>query len=187
MAREGLDLLRERVGDYCRATWLRDSAWSFLAISGGTVTGAAIGLQLETDDRTYILDALGNSHASNGDVARVLEDLSHDVPAGDLFALAVSPQVRGGGIGTALIERRLQAFSEAGFAYGIAESWVNSEDANSASLYRRLGFVELGFVPEYWKSEDEGSPSEDRRGCPVCGSKCVCDALIFAKRLSPHS
>ena len=77
---------------------------------------------------------VGSEQGYVGTVQGVVD--RHEV--GMIQNLGIVPEVRGSGLGTALLIRSLQGFSEAGLRWGMLE--VTAENTGAVRLYRRLGF-----------------------------------------------
>lgn len=69
----------------------------------------------------------------------------------ELLLLAVTPDARGHGIGTALIEHSARAAA----ARGAARLLLEVRESNAAvGLYRRAGFAEIGRRRDYYRGAD---------------------------------
>lgn len=83
----------------------------------------------------------------------------------ELLLLAVQPDERGRGLGTALV----QLYFDAAARRGVHRVFLEMRANNPAhSLYRRCGFEPIGVRPRYYRPAD---------GEPI-------DAITFARRLS---
>ena len=69
-------------------------------------------------------------------------------PNGHIVSVAVQPRHRRKGIGTRLVERAVQS------CHGFARIEVRKSNAGAQSFYRKLGFLEVGTVPDYYGDED---------------------------------
>lgn len=99
--------------------------------------------------------------------------------AGSLEALAVDPDARRAGLGTALVEAAQGWFSEAGASSVLVVGWDSGRPDSSLPLLRRLGYEESPRVERFYEEES-------RRGgwtCPVDGFPCRCAAILFARFL----
>jgi ribosomal protein S18 acetylase RimI-like enzyme len=99
--------------------------------------------------------------------------------AGELKASAVTPAARGRGIGTALMEARLDFLRDAGCSYVTVASWVSTDPAHSSlGMLERAGFEAIARIRGYWS---KGSFTE--YPCPDCGAACICTAVVMVKKL----
>lgn len=103
-------------------------------------------------------------------------------PVGLLQSSAVLDAFRRRGIGAQLIDARIEWFTAARATAAVALSWKPSSRRSAAKgtsegPLRRAGLAELGVISRYWA----GDPAVS---CPACRRGCVCDALLFGRRLA---
>jgi ribosomal protein S18 acetylase RimI-like enzyme len=99
--------------------------------------------------------------------------------AGSLEALAVEPDARRSGLGTALVEASQSWFSEVGARSVLVVGWDSGRPDSSLPLLRRLEYEESPRIERFYEEES-------RRGgwtCPVDGLPCRCAAILFVKFL----
>lgn len=102
-----------------------------------------------------------------------------DLRVGELKASAVAPHARRRGIGTALVEARMDFLRDAGCSIVSVASWINPDPKSSSlGLLARYGFEPIVRIRGYWS---KGSFTE--YPCPDCGLVCLCSAMIMIKDL----
>lgn len=102
-----------------------------------------------------------------------------DLRVGELKASAVAPHARRRGIGTALVEARMDFLRDAGCSIVSVASWINPDPKSSSlGLLARYGFEPIMRIRGYWS---KGSFTE--YPCPDCGLACLCSAMIMIKDL----
>lgn len=69
---------------------------------------------------------------------------------GRIFALAVNSRYRGRGVGRALLKAAFSVLRRRKIGYVRLEARVSNQIAQR--LYRSMGFMEIGFVPFYYKN-----------------------------------
>lgn len=130
----------------------------------GQVAAAAVARLLVAEDVDY--------YSPFGPAPAALFD-GHQV--GSLEALAVRPSDRGRGIGTRLLQARLEWLTAHGCDLVVAVSWLSGRPGTSAPLYRRLGFTAGATVTDFYLEESR----RDGWSCPVCGNPCRCSAQLY--------
>ncbi len=180
-----LSLLDTEVGSYYRVKLGSPDTWVVAAeCEDGLVVGAAVGSLMTSEEREELLTAIDNPSAivdiDSPQSKQLISALEDGVPAGNLYAIAVSRKSRREGHGRALTEARLRRFSQVGIGLAVAESWVKSTGDSSVPLYESLGFSRLASIDEYWLAGDQLAVDKDPRSCPVCGPTCHCGAVLFA-------
>ena len=157
-------LLNQELGDDChKAEEIGDLMSSdvgtvLVAHSEGQLVGVATGLILRREDpEGWMLDELDP------------EDSEH---VGLLQSVAVVPESRGLGIGTALAVQRMEALEDLGATVVIAFSWESGQAGRSRPVLERLGFKVFRGFENAW----DGQP------CPVCGNSCACGASLMVYR-----
>lgn len=94
---------------------------------------------------------------------------------GELIASAVHPDAQGNGVGTSMLDMRLEHLRREGCRYVVVASWVHAEPAHaSLGMLRPAGFTVAAVIPEYWSAES-GPDSP----CPYCGDMCACAAAVM--------
>lgn len=73
---------------------------------------------------------------------------------GRIFSLAVDPKYRGKGVGKTLLKATFNTLRKRKIAYVWLEVRANNPVAQR--LYRSMGFMEVGFIPYYYK-DGEGA------------------------------
>lgn len=98
---------------------------------------------------------------------------------GSLEALAVAPEARRRGLGSALVREADAWLQAAGAAAVVVVGWDSGRPGSSLPMLRRLGYEESERVDEFYAEESE------RGGwtCPVDGRPCRCGAVLFVKFL----
>lgn len=141
------------------------------AESDGRLLGAATAHVLDDAARTRLSGRL----ATAGFPAPDLTGLR----VGELKASAVVPAARGRGLGTALVQARLEFLRSVGCEYVTVASWVSTDPAHSSlGLLERAGFTRAARIRGFWS---KGSFTEFP--CPDCGAACLCTAVILVKDL----
>jgi ribosomal protein S18 acetylase RimI-like enzyme len=84
------------------------------------------------------------------------------------------------GIGTNLMQKRLDEFSSLGFTRFVSFCWLRSEGQDSSGILEKNGFSVIEEFPNYWYE----SSIEDGFTCPDCGNPCFCDAQLYVKDIS---
>jgi len=74
-------------------------------------------------------------------------------PESELLRLAVAPDRRGQGIGSALLDHALRAFAEQGYATCFLE--VRSSNTAARRLYAKAGFIQIGARKKYYSQPVE--------------------------------
>jgi GNAT superfamily N-acetyltransferase len=93
---------------------------------------------------------------------------------------AVKPDSRGKGIGTSLLDERLEWLKQIGCDHAVGLTWLHGKTTQSDQLYRAAGFEQIGpVVSEFFKSMSEITGLH----CPYCGFPCLCSASMFVKKL----
>lgn len=69
---------------------------------------------------------------------------------GRIFAIAVDPRYRGKGVGRALLKAAFNVLRKRDIGFVRLEVRVSNHIAQH--LYRSLGFMEIGFIPFYYKN-----------------------------------
>lgn len=102
-----------------------------------------------------------------------------DLRVGELKASAVAPHARRRGIGTALVEARMDFLRDAGCSIVSVASWINPDPKSSSlGLLARYGFEPIVRIRGYWSK-----CSFTEYPCPDCGLACLCSAMIMIKDL----
>lgn len=86
---------------------------------------------------------------------------------------AVSQQ--GKCIGSVLFEFAISNFAEGKKIY--CPAWKAGEKVNAYKLLTKFGFKELITLKKFWYKES----LDFKNYCPVCGSPCNCDNIIFVR------
>lgn len=73
---------------------------------------------------------------------------------GRIFSLAVDPKYRGKGVGKTLLKAAFNTLRKRKIAYVWLE--VRANNLVAQRLYRSMGFIEVGFIPYYYK-DGEGA------------------------------
>jgi len=111
--------------------------WSSNSVSGAS---AGPGLGLASDSRGKVTGFL---------LARCLFEEA------EIFNVAVLPDERRHGVGTALLEKALSEFRMRGVARVFLE--VRESNASAIAFYRQHGFVETGRRKGYYRAPDEAA------------------------------
>ena len=82
------------------------------------------------------------------------------------------------GIGGRLFEFALKRFATNKKVY--CPVWKCGENINAHKLLTRFGFARLITLEKFWYDESLNA----QNFCPVCGSPCVCDNVIYLKKES---
>ncbi|NHN50009.1 GNAT family N-acetyltransferase [Halostella sp. JP-L12] len=98
-------------------------------------------------------------------------------PTGILHMSAVEKSRTGEGIGTDLMDSRLQylQIQDCGGVMGIA--WHRDDAPDSRALFEKFGFDQLATFKNYY-SRTHGRPN-----CPACTGECECTASVYAREL----
>lgn len=95
-------------------------------------------------------------------------------------ALMVANRYRGYGIAKELAKRNLFELNKRKTDYFVVEIWVYPDGSSPAKgIYESMGEVVYSrFVPGFYKNI-----AHMGIGCPICGKKCVCSAVLEVIRL----
>ena len=74
-------------------------------------------------------------------------------PQVEILAVGVEPAWRRRGIGAALLRRELEVATRTGAR--VAHLELRSSNVGARGLYRRMGFVEVGRRPKYYRNEED--------------------------------
>ncbi|QOD05663.1 GNAT family N-acetyltransferase [Pseudarthrobacter sp. BIM B-2242] len=168
-------LLNTALGDGFTADVLRTmrSEDSILvrAESDGVLLGAATAHILDDAAKARLAARLRTANYPETDLA--------GLRVGELKASAVAPGARRRGIGTALVEARMDFLRGAGCSIVTVASWISTDPRSSSlGLLARHGFEPIVRIRGYWS---KGSFTE--YPCPDCGLACLCSAMIMVKDL----
>jgi GNAT superfamily N-acetyltransferase len=96
---------------------------------------------------------------------------------GLLENVAVRPEHRGRGVGSALVEARLGWFrrESVGFAYSFA--WKTPRGCPSEGVLARTGFRRIRELPDFYLEDGLANGY----ACPFCGVRCHCSAILFVR------
>lgn len=169
-----LRLLNRELGDplYSEAGLARDlddpEAGLFVAGAAAGAEGVALARLLVPGDIGY--------YERFGEAARLAFAAGM---VGSLEALAVAPEARRRGLGSALVREAEAWLQAAGAAAVVVVGWDSGRPGSSLPMLRRLGYEESERVDEFYAEESE------RGGwtCPVDGRPCRCGAVLFVKFL----
>lgn len=89
---------------------------------------------------------------------------------GVMLVNAVESDWRGKGIGTKLLQKRVDWLNERGVKYILSNSWNSKRKGSSPSLFRKMGFEEIS---HYCSIFDD---------CPICDGECRCENFVFLKK-----
>ncbi len=84
----------------------------------------------------------------------------------------VSPEARGKGIGSALLQKSIMTAKKQGAAGGLAHIWLASPNNSAFKYFSRNGGELVKEHPNKWQIHS----IEDGYDCPVCGTLCTCSA-----------
>jgi len=129
------------------------AAWLAATALEGVSEGAWRHLLKDSARRAWVAEV-------NGRVA-ALEAVAEAADVVEIEHLAVAPEARRRGIGTALVAHVLNAAA----ARGAAEVHLDVRRRNRAArdLYARLGFVEVGMRPRYYRAPPDDALLLTRR------------------------
>jgi GNAT superfamily N-acetyltransferase len=142
-----------------------------VALSGETVVGAALARLLYAADVDYYIRF--------GDAA---ERLFREHRVGSLEAMAVAPGWRRQGLGTRLVERRLEWLVERGCDAAVAVAWLPAVGDTSEPVFKALGFTGTEPVADFYLEES----IRDGWTCPVCQGPDHCAAAMYYSELLPR-
>ena len=80
------------------------------------------------------------------------------------------------GIGALLFDFALKTFAVNKKVY--CPVWKCGENINAHKLLTKFGFTQLITLEKFWYNESLNT----QNFCPVCGSPCVCDNVIYLKK-----
>lgn len=170
-ARKAAALLNAALGDGFSAGSLRavkaEGGILVRAVEEGRLLGAAT---------AHVLDDARISRLETKLRAAGVHDVAlsgHRV--GELKSAAVTRAARGRGIGTAMMQVRLEFLATAGCRYVAVASWVSADPGHSSlRMLERAGFAPLATIRGYWA---QGKFSD--YPCPDCALACICTAVIL--------
>lgn len=177
-ARKAAALLNAALGDGFSAETLRavKPAGGILvrAVDDSNLLGAAVATVLDAD-RVRKFEARLRA-AGVHDVALS----GHRV--GELKSSTVITAARNRGIGTAMMQARLDFLKAAGCRYVTVASWVSTDPGHSSlGMLERAGFVRLATIRGYWAP---GKFTDFT--CPDCALACICTAILLILDLEPE-
>jgi GNAT superfamily N-acetyltransferase len=132
-----------------------------------TLLGVANAIRLGAEDHAF--------YRVFGGAADVLEGKQ----VGSLSLSAVVPEMRGRGLGSALMRARLDWLREQGCNYAVGISWKSGLAHTSQTVFDRHDFTVLATSDSFFEAESQ----KYGHGCPVCGSPCRCRALFYGRAL----
>jgi len=130
----------------------------------GTVIGALTARIASDADRTLVTRLVPSGNETVG----IVDDI------------AVDPEWRGQGVGTALMDAALRHLRNAGCTMALTEVW-RSGRYESFGLATRAGFETVAHVNGYWSAASNDAISG--WDCPTCGRPCHCPATLMRRRL----
>ncbi|MFZ4586071.1 MAG: GNAT family N-acetyltransferase [Acidimicrobiia bacterium] len=130
----------------------------------GTINGV-LSARVAGDGDRALVDRLV---ASSGHTSGIIDDL------------AVDPEWRGNGIGTALMDAGLRHLRTAGCTIVLTEVW-RSGIYESFGLATRAGFETVVHVIGYWSAASNDAISG--WDCKTCGRPCKCPATLMRRAL----
>jgi ribosomal protein S18 acetylase RimI-like enzyme len=90
--------------------------------------------------------------------------------------IAIKPQHHKKGFGTKILVQTLSTLQKQGFNKVNYKAWVEGPNNFFISKIKRIGFVKLEEIKDYWKEESITQPFN----CIVCGSPpCNCTVSIY--------
>lgn len=167
-----LDLWKRRFGcdrDTAR-TWLEDSLHedkppeTFVAVKATKLLGVGV---CTASTQEYAEDYIGLD----------VSDWSPWPATGVLHVLAVDSDHTGEGIGSQLVEKRLQYLASGGADGVIGLSWHRDDHVDSRALFEKYGFEQVAVFDEYY------ARTHGRDDCPDCTGECECTASLWARSL----
>lgn len=189
----GLGLLTCVLGDYVLEPYEADGgdphnatdsrvALAVATADHGKVVGAAQGLVMDAGSRMRMAQRLLRGNVSDGKVQEAVRSLTtSDLSVGNMFSLAVDPEMRGRGVARQLVTAREDWLIRQGANLIFAEAWHNPAAPDARELYAGLGYDLVASIQEYWTVEDLGDRNPNRQRCPFCGAICHCAASVYAK------
>jgi GNAT superfamily N-acetyltransferase len=154
------------LGDLLAGT--RPESAVFVAVHQAAVAGAAITDRAPAE----LVDRILAEARSAG---RPCPDLSSR-HVGWLRSIAVHPQHRRHGVGSALNARRIDHLHAAGCTAVLSLSWRSGLPDTSQGMLQRQGLTPVVEIPGYWERYAPTSAS-----CPVCGRPCRCAAAVHVR------
>jgi GNAT superfamily N-acetyltransferase len=140
-------------------------SWAVVAVADNAIVGAGVAANYP---RSEMRDAV------------LPHEPVHEYLGADnayLNFAAVAPPYRGRGIGTALVERRVELLRDhAPATRAFAISWLRRGDRpSSAAIFESLGWTEIAHVDRFYQRHGDRGDA-----CPDCAGACRCDAKIYA-------
>ena len=99
---------------------------------------------------------------------------------GLIRSLAVTPTLRGRGVGTQLVDGVIEWYRALGVSAALCIGWKTAHGCHIDGVMQTTRFVASEEIPAFWTADSEA------RGysCPACGHPCACSAVVYLQRLS---
>jgi GNAT superfamily N-acetyltransferase len=96
---------------------------------------------------------------------------------GLLENVAVRPDLRGHGVGSALVEARLEWFRRQSVEFAYSFAWKTPQGCPSQGVLLRQGFRRVREMRDFYLEDG----LVNGYACPFCGTRCHCSAILFVR------
>jgi GNAT superfamily N-acetyltransferase len=97
---------------------------------------------------------------------------------GILHVVAVRDDHTGEGLGSQLVEKRLQYLAGEGADGVLGMAWHRDDNVDSRVLFEKYGFQKVRTYERYY------ARSHGRDDCPDCDGECQCTASVYARSIA---
>jgi ribosomal protein S18 acetylase RimI-like enzyme len=103
---------------------------------------------------------------------------------GLIKSIAVTPESRGSGVATALIQRGLADLAAHGGERCYSLAWERARDGCLlCGALTAAGFVKITRLERFWHQDSVAQGYV----CPACGQPCVCAAWVMVRSITPQA
>jgi GNAT superfamily N-acetyltransferase len=96
---------------------------------------------------------------------------------GLLENVVVRSELRGQGVGSTLVEARLDWFRREGVTFAYSFAWKTPMGAPSEGVLLRNGFRKVRELRDFYLEDGLANGY----ACPFCGARCHCSAILFVR------